>query len=165
MRAALTLGLALCTSSAVAQELSVYVGGGIGELDHENETGGAFSDTVSSWKVYGGFQVGDHFSMEASHGETSTIEVRAPGGSLSVGNRLLQDAHSVDFELTTIRVMGRLPLDHIDLWMSVGSFRLEADVVPPPKSPFSSSSTESPCRAAAAATPRPLIPPPITRMS
>jgi len=122
------LWLALGASSAVAQELSVYVGAGVGELDHDNEAGGAFSDAVSSWKIYGGFQAGQYFSIEFARGKASAIEVGAPGSLLSVATLRFQAAHSVDFGLSTFRAMGRLPVKRMDLWMGYGSYQMDADV-------------------------------------
>jgi hypothetical protein len=57
----------------------VYVGAAIGAFGHDNATGRAFSDTVSSWKLYAGFQFGDYFGVEAGRAETRAIEAEDPG--------------------------------------------------------------------------------------
>ena len=92
MRAVAILALALGGSPAFAQDLSVYTGLAVGTFDHDNETGGPFSDSASSWRLYGGFQVGEYFSLEFGRGATSAINVDAPGGRLSIATRRLQSA-------------------------------------------------------------------------
>jgi hypothetical protein len=126
----LILGLAhyAWSSSARAQELSVYVGAGVGEFDHDNERGGAFSDSVSSWKIYGGFQAGEYFSLEVGYAQTDTIEAESSGSPLSIFPLRLNAALSVDFEVTTVRAMGRLPFDRLDLWLGYGIYNVSADV-------------------------------------
>jgi hypothetical protein len=128
MRTALILGLAIGASRALAQDLGVYTGVAIGEFDHTNETAGAFSETVSSWKIYAGFQFGESFSLEVGRASPSAIEVDAPGSPLSIATRRFGVAQRVDFGLTTFRVMGRLPLRRLDLWAAYGSVYMDADV-------------------------------------
>lgn len=128
MRAIVILGLALGGSHAFAQDLGVYTGLSIGAFEHNNETGGAFSDSASSWRLYGGFQAGKYFSLEFGRGSTGAINVDAPGGRLTIATRRLQTATHVDFALTTFKAMGRLPLRRFDLWFAYGTFFMDADV-------------------------------------
>jgi hypothetical protein len=120
------LGLALGGSSALAQDLAGYAGVAVGEFDYANEFGGDFSDSDSSWKLYGGFQIGEYVSFEGGRTWTS-IEPDPPGAVLSVGTRVLF-AQDVDYELTDLRIMGRLPLKQFDLWFAIGVYEMEADV-------------------------------------
>ncbi len=128
MRAFMILGLVLGASPAFAQDLGVYTGVSVGVFDHRNETGGAFSDTVPSWKLYGGCQLGEYFGLEIGREWPSTLEVADPGSPLTIATRRLSTAHSVDFTLTTFRAVGRLPLNRFDLWMAYGTFSMDADV-------------------------------------
>jgi hypothetical protein len=127
MRPVAILCLLLCASSAAAQNLSVYAGAAIGAFDHDNPQGGDFSDTVSSWKVYGGAQVTKHFGIEIGHGATSAMHGGAAGSPLHVGVRYFSAAHRVDFTLTTVKAMGYLPFDWGALWLGYGFFLMDAD--------------------------------------
>lgn len=127
MRAIMLL-LALSGSSAFAQDVSIYTGVALGVFDHDNPTPSAFSDSVLSWKLYGGFQLTDHFGLEASRGATGEIDGSASGSPLSIGVRRLSTAHTVDFTLTSAKLMGYLPLQWGALWLGYGYFRMDADV-------------------------------------
>ena len=128
MRAVVILGLALGGSPALAQDYSVYTGVAVGVFDHDNERGGAFSQSVSSWKFYGGLQAGRYFSIEAGLESPSAIEVDDPGSPLTIATRRFNPAHSVDIGLTTLKAMGRLPLQRLDLWIGYGTYFMDADV-------------------------------------
>jgi hypothetical protein len=128
MRAVMILGLALGGSSALAQGPSGYTGVAVGVFDHGNETAGAFSDSVSFWKLYGGFQPNQYFGLEFARESTSSLDVDDPGSPLTIATRRLTFAHSVDFRLTTFKAMGRLPLRQLDLWIGYGSYYMDASV-------------------------------------
>lgn len=128
MRAALIVVLAIGAPPAFAQDVGVYTGVAIGAFDHTNETAGAFSETVSSWKFYGGLQFGENFGLEVGRASPSAIEVDAPGSPLSIATRRFGVTQRVDFGFTTFRVMGRLPLRRFDLWAAYGSVYMDADV-------------------------------------
>jgi hypothetical protein len=127
MRAITFLCLALSGSFAVAQDMAAYAGMAVGIFNHENETGGAFSDKAASWKIYGGFQLNRNLGFEIGRGSTGEIEGGESGSPLSVGVRRFHTAHAVDFTLTTVKVMGYLPLDWGALWLGYGAFRMNAD--------------------------------------
>jgi hypothetical protein len=128
MRFVVTLWLAVASSSALAQDLGGYAGVAVGGFDHRNETGGSFSDSVSTWRLYGGVLIGEHFGLEFGRGRTSAIDVAAPGAPLSVATRRLNAARRVDFNLATFKAMGRLPFKRFDLWMAYGALVIDADV-------------------------------------
>jgi hypothetical protein len=128
MRAIAIFWLVLGGFSASAQDLSAYAGGAVGAFDHDNPGGGAFSDTVASWKLYGGFQVGAHFGLELGHGSTSSIRGGASGSPLAVDVRYFSVAHRVDFKTSTFKAMGYLPFDWGALWLGYGFFQMDADV-------------------------------------
>jgi hypothetical protein len=127
MRTIILLGLALSSPVAGAQGLSAYVGVAIGMFDHENEAGGAFSDSATYRKLYGGFQLTEHFGFEIGRGSTPDIKGGESGSPLSVGVRRFQTAHAVDFTVTTFRVMGYLPFEWGAVWLGYGGFRMDAD--------------------------------------
>lgn len=127
MRVVPMIALLLGSLSASAQGMSVYTGLGVGAFDHENPAGGSFSDTVSAWKLYGGVQLTEYFGLEVARGETSTLDGGA-GSPLRVGVRSFATAHQADFTLTTLKLMGYLPLDWGALWLGVGVFKMAADV-------------------------------------
>ena len=128
MRAITVLGLALFGSSAFGQNLSLYTGVALGVFGHDNPQPGAFSDSVPSWKLYGGFQLTDHFGFEAARGSTTEIDGGASGSPLSVATRILSTAHSVDYTVTTFKAMGYLPFEWGALWLGYGTFLMDADV-------------------------------------
>jgi hypothetical protein len=127
IRSGVVLALALSGCSVAAQELSVYTGVAIGVFDHKNPDGGDFSDSVSSWKIYGGFQPVQYFGVEVAYGRTDAIEGGASGSPLSVGVRRFHVANRVDFTLTTLKAMGHLPFEWGALWFGYGQFRMNAD--------------------------------------
>ena len=57
-----------------------------------------------------------------------TLEVDDPGSPLTIATRRLSVAHRADIDLTTVKVMGRLPFRRFDLWLGYGSFFMDADV-------------------------------------
>lgn len=129
MRAVAVLVLALgAAPAASAQELSAYTGLYVGSFDHENPRPSAFTDSVSSWKVYGGVQLGDHFGFEVAHGSTGEFDGGPSGSPLNVGVRMFNTAHSVQFGLTTFRAMGILPLRWGAVWLAYGGYLMDADV-------------------------------------
>jgi hypothetical protein len=127
MRAVVILCLLLGGVSASAQSLSIYAGGSVGAFTYDNPRGGAFSDTVSSWKLYGGVQLARHFGFEIGHGSTSELNGDPSGSPVHVGVRYFSVAHSADFTLTTVKAMGYLPFDWGALWMGYGFFLMDAD--------------------------------------
>lgn len=129
MRAvAAILWLLLAGASASGQELSAYAGAAIGALDNDNPGGGAFSDTVSMWKLYGGLQIGSHFGLEVSHGSTGAIHGEPSGSPLAVDVLLFSSAHRVEFTTSTFKAMGYLPFDWGALSLGYGFFQTKADV-------------------------------------
>lgn len=128
MRFIAILCLVLCACSASAQDMSVYFGAAVGAFDHDNPDGGAFSDTVSAWKIYGGFQLTNHFGLEIGHGSTSELEGGVSGSPLNVGVHYFSFAHRVEFTTTTFKAMGYLPFDWGALWAGYGVYMMDADV-------------------------------------
>lgn len=128
MRAIAILLLALSGFSASAQELSVYTGVAVGAFDHDNPDGGAFSDAVASWKLYGGMQLGEHFGLEIGRSWPSEMDGGASGSPLNVGVHYFSFAHRVDFTTTTFKAMGYLPFDWGVLWLGYGVYMMDADV-------------------------------------
>jgi hypothetical protein len=127
MRAIVILGLALGGSSALAQDFGGYAGLAVGEFDYANEMGGDYSDSVSSWKFFGGFEVGKYFSVEVGRTYAS-IEPDPPGVTMSVGTRVFGVTQGVDYALTNFKTMGRVPLKQFDLWFAIGAYFMTADV-------------------------------------
>jgi hypothetical protein len=126
-RVVILVALALGASPSVAQELSVFTGVGVGVFDHRNATDGPFSQSVSSWKFYGGFQVGRYFSIEGGAEWPGTLEAEVPG-SLTIATRRFDATYAADIDLITVKAMGRLPIKRFDLWIAYGSFSMDADV-------------------------------------
>jgi hypothetical protein len=126
-RVVILVALALGASPSVAQELSVFTGVGVGVFDHRNATDGPFSQSVSSWKFYGGFQVGRYFSIEGGAEWPGTLEAEVPG-SLTIATRRFDATYAADIDLITVKAMGRLPIKRFDLWFAYGSFSMDADV-------------------------------------
>ena len=72
--------LALClvvTPAAAYAQQSIYVGLGYGGFDYEEDQPvpalGLVSDTVSTYKLFGGFEVNDYFALEVAYRESDDI--------------------------------------------------------------------------------------------
>lgn len=128
MRAIAILGLLMCSVSASAQNLSLYGGAAIGAFTYDNPGGGAFSDTVRSWKVYGGTQISNYFGLEVGRGATKALTGGDFGSPLTVDVRRMDVAHRVDFTFTTFKAMGYLPFDWGVLWLGYGVFLMDSNV-------------------------------------
>jgi len=114
--------LALTLVPAVeAQPESAYYGVSIGEFAYSDVAfGQTFNDSVDSWRLMLGYLLLEHFALEGSYGETSTVRDTASGslpGSPELG---------IETEITnflTFRVLGTLPFDNgLSLMAGFGFF-------------------------------------------
>lgn len=107
----------------LAQE-GMYVGLGLSSFDYSEDAGflapEAFSDTVSAWKAYGGFEFGEHVGVEIRYGATGKIETTSAGTDPTLGDYTA--AVSTDFKITSALVLGVLPKDWGALFGGVGYF-------------------------------------------
>lgn len=128
MRTMTFLVLGLVGTAAVAQE-GIYVGLGIGSLDYEETLPGAstsfLSDTVSTYKVYGGFEINEHFAMEITYGESDDIQRTFSGNFPPFGTATLTT--TVDLTTTVLRGIGQLPYDWGTLLGGIGFYSSDTD--------------------------------------
>jgi opacity protein-like surface antigen len=129
MRAIAVVGLALLATPAFAQE-GIYVGVGVGSFDYEEDTAflvpRPFADTVSSWKLYGGFELNEYFAFEIRYGQTDEIEQRFSSMNPDLGD--FSERFGVDFTTTSGVAMGVLPLEWGALIGGLGYFSTDAKI-------------------------------------
>jgi len=108
----------------------MFVGLGLGSFDYKESTVdpvfGDRSDTVSSYKVYGGFEFHEHVAAEVSYSRADDVE-----GNVSGNDPFLGDFFSTtrtEFTTTTIKVVGQLPRDWGVLIGGLGYFDTDADI-------------------------------------
>jgi opacity protein-like surface antigen len=115
-------------SSALAQE-GIYVGLGLGSFDYSEDAAflapEPFEDTASTWKVYGGFEFGDHFGFEIRYGATDEIEQTLTGTDPFFGD--FSAVFDTDFAITTALAMGMLPKDWGTPYAGIGYFDITAN--------------------------------------
>jgi len=129
MRAAIFILLALVGLPAFAQE-GVFVGLGLGSFDYADSTSDPFfgkrSDTVSSYKFFGGFEFNDHVAIEIGYGSSQDIQESVSGTDSSLGN--FTSSTSTAFTSTTFKIVGQFPLDWGVLIGGLGYFDADTDV-------------------------------------
>ena len=134
----------LAAGPAAAQRglLGLYVGAGLGSFQFdENQRGQlpsisvlgsdvpvgglripVIDDSVTTWKVFGGWQMSPNLGVEVSYGQTQDLETSysAMVGDLTVATNL-----ATDVSVGAARAMGYLPLRLVTLYGGLGYF--EAD--------------------------------------
>ena len=129
MRRLLACLLASMVSVGHAQE-GVYIGLGYGEFDFEEQfvdevLGRPVSDSVSSYKLFGGFEINQYFAIEVSYGRDDSSQQSISTNFPSVGDVFyLVD---IDFTKTAVRAVGQLPLDSVVLLAGLGYFSADQD--------------------------------------
>jgi hypothetical protein len=120
--------LVVAISSAYGQE-SIYVGVGAGSFDYEEDSPvailGLISDTVKTYKLFGGFEVNQYLSLEVSYRETSDI-VRSGTGVIDPFGDVTQTL-TTEFALTNLQAVGQLPLERIILLGGLGYYSSDND--------------------------------------
>ena len=134
----------LAAGPAAAQQglLGLYVGAGLGSFEFdENQRGRlpSFSvpgsdvpvgglripgidDSVTTWKVFGGWQMSPNLGVEVSYGQTQDLETSY---SAMVSDLTIATDLATDVSVGTARAMGYLPLRLVTLFGGLGYF--EAD--------------------------------------
>lgn len=128
MRAMAIVVLALAASPAFAQE-GMYVGLGFGGFDYEENAAflapSPFEGTVSSLKVYGGFEFNPNFGFEIRYGVTDEIGQNFSGTDPLAGD--FSGRIGIDFTTTSAVAMGFLPKDWGALFGGIGYFSSDSD--------------------------------------
>lgn len=128
MRTIAVVVLAFLVSPAFAQE-GIYVGLGFGSFDYEEDAAflapAPFEDTVASWRVYGGFEINEHFGIEVRYGASEEIEQRFSGTNADLGE--FTSRFDTKFTTTSAVAMGALPMSWGALLGGVGYFDTTAD--------------------------------------
>lgn len=133
MRALAIIGFMLLATPALAQpELGGYVGVGFGSFDYEDDVSGvgpvlaSFSDTTSSWKIYGGFNFSDHLGVEVSYGANEEMVENVALVDPFLGN--ISGTFDLRFTTNAIRAVGYLPFSWGSLLGGIGYFETSADL-------------------------------------
>jgi len=129
MRAATVILLVLFGLPASAQD-GIYVGLGLGSFDYEDNTSDPFfghrSDTVLSYKFYGGFEFNDHLAIEIGYSSSNDIEESVSGTDPSLGN--FTSSTSTAFTTTAFTLVGQFPREWGVLLGGLGYFDADTDV-------------------------------------
>lgn len=139
MRAITLVSLALLASPAFAQS-GFYVGLGLGSFDYEDSTivrvipsniprFGSVSDTASSYKLYGGFDLNDNFAIEISYGTSDELKGEGIGFDPPPLPGDFRFSIKTEFTATVAKAMGRLPLGRSVLLGSLGYFHMDGDAL------------------------------------
>lgn len=130
MKYLLAVVCAITSVSSYAQESSgAYMGFGVGSFDYAESdaaSGISLSDNASAYRLFGGYRFSENFSVEGGWGATGdlkdTVTATLPGfGTMSFDT-------AADFEVLTVRALGRLPFDNVALFGGVGYYDSEVDV-------------------------------------
>jgi hypothetical protein len=128
MRAIAIFGLALLGSAAFAQE-GMYVGVGLGSFDYAEDSAflapEPFDDTVSAWKIYGGFEVNEHLAFEIRYGATDDFTQTFSETDPVAGE--ITGTIGIDFTTTSAVAVGMLPRDWGALFAGLGYFDQNVD--------------------------------------
>jgi Outer membrane protein beta-barrel domain len=129
MRATALVAFALLASPAFAEE-GMYVGLGLGSFDYAEDSvylaPERFNDTVSSWKIYGGFEINEHFAIEIRYGASDKFHQSFSGTDPNVGD--FTTTFNVDFTTTSAVALGMLPKEWGVLYAGLGYFDTNADL-------------------------------------
>jgi hypothetical protein len=129
MRLLLACLLSLVAWGAAAQE-NIYAGLGFGEFSYEEQftdaNFGKVSETVSAYKLFGGFEVNDYFAVEVSYGKDDSIVRSTTGFSPQFGEVFYQ--FDLEYTKTALRAVGQLPFESIALLGGLGYFSADGDL-------------------------------------
>lgn len=123
MRSIAILALALLAGPTWAQE-GIYVGIGVGNFDYTETSAflapDPFDDTVSSWQIYGGFEINDHLAFEIRYGAADEFTQSFSGTDPAAG--AVSGTVGMDFRTTSAVALGMLPKDWGALFAGLGYF-------------------------------------------
>lgn len=123
------LCLLACAATVAEAQESVYVGLGFGQYDYEEQFDdpilGQVSDSVDSYKLFGGFELNDYFAIEVSYGKDDNIEQSGSGNFVGFGDVFYQV--DIEYKKTAVRAVGMLPFESVVLLGGIGYFSAEAD--------------------------------------
>ena len=129
MRTFVLFVLSLVAIPTLAQE-GMYAGVGYGSFDFdENDIDAVFgnrSDTVDTYKLFGGFEVNEHLSLEISYGATQDLRNTLTATDPIIG--VFTTSVATEFTITTVKAIGQLPLDWGILMAGLGYYDLDADI-------------------------------------
>jgi hypothetical protein len=125
--------LVLFATAASAQE-SIYVGIGLANFDYAESTGdpivGDVADTGTYTKLFGGFEINDHFTFEISYGKTDDFSDSSSTFFLIDADDIPDEIFSTletDFTVTSLNAIGQIPFDWGALMGGIGYFSSESD--------------------------------------
>lgn len=121
--------------SAYAQEPLAepyYAGFSVGTMDYKEDLTvvdvalASFNDSMTVWKVYGGYKFNEHFGLEGSYMRSGDAEGSASGnnaidGDFSVGAK-------VDFRGYSFKAMGYLPTSWGNFFAGIGHYENRSDL-------------------------------------
>jgi len=120
---------ALLGTAAQAQD-SIYVGVGFGGFDYQESFDDIFfgrvSDSVDTYKIFGGFEFNEHFALEMSYRETG--DIKQVGSAVLDPVGLVTDSLTSDFKMTNLVATGQFVKDWGVLLGGLGFFSSDNDV-------------------------------------
>lgn len=129
MRAITVVSIALFGSPSFAQE-GMFFGLGLGSFDYQDSAVdpliGNRSDTVPSYKLFGGFEFNEHLAGEISYGITDDVIGTASGNDPFLGDYV--SLTRTEFTTTTIKAVGQFPREWGVLIGGLGYFDMESDI-------------------------------------
>jgi OOP family OmpA-OmpF porin len=121
----------LLASGAYAQDdlEGPYFGVAVGHVDYQqadDEDGIFIDDTTTAFRLIGGYQLNENLAIEAGWARTGDLKESFqlfPPGSGTLDFR-------ADYEMLTVRALGLVPLDQIDIYGGIGYYdaTITADV-------------------------------------
>ena len=113
----------LLASTAYAQDdlEGPYFGVAVGYVDYQeadDEDGLFIDDTTTAYRLIGGYQLNENLAIEAAWARTGDLKESFelfPPGSGTLDFR-------ADYEMLTVRALGLVPLDQIDLYGGIGYY-------------------------------------------
>jgi Outer membrane protein beta-barrel domain len=120
----------LATASIAEAQDTGYVGLSFGSFDYEEEFVdpllGQVSDSIDHYKVFGGFDINQHFAIEVNYSKAGDIEDEAFANIPPYGDIFYQ--LDMEITMTSVKALGMLPKDWGALIGGLGYFSSELDV-------------------------------------
>ncbi len=130
----------LCTHGAGCDRLMkpIYFGFGVGTMNYKEDLTAlsdpeprgvslaSFDDSMTNWKVYGGYKFNEHFGLEGSYMMADDAAGSASGNNPIDGNYTL--GATADFRGYSFKAMGYLPTSWGSLFAGIGHFENHSDL-------------------------------------
>jgi OOP family OmpA-OmpF porin len=86
----------------------------------------SFDDSMTTWKVYGGYRFNDHFGLEGSYMKADDAAGSASGNNAIDGDYTV--GATADFRSYSLKAMGYLPTSWGNLFAGIGGYEGRSDL-------------------------------------